>query len=64
MFLDVIKSNKFVFSRVASPQKLARLRDLATILSNRYTTRADLVESLSTIMDVEKTEDLIKLIKS
>lgn len=64
VFLNVIKSNKSVFSRIASPQKLARLRDLATILSNRHTSRADLMDSLSIIMDVEKTEDLIKLIKS
>lgn len=63
VFLDVIKSNQLFFNRISHPQKLARLRDLATILSNRHTTRTDLIDALATIMDVEKTEDLIKLIK-
>ncbi len=64
VFLDVIKSNEAVFSRVIKPQKLARLRELAIILENRHSTRKDITDSLATIIDVEKTEDLIKIIKS
>ena len=64
VFLDVIKSNEAVFSRIIKPQKLARLRELAIILGNRHSTRKDLTDALATIIDIEKTEDLIKIIKS
>ena len=64
IFLDVIKSNQALFNRVIRPQKLSRLRELAIILSNRHSVRSDLMDALSTIIDVSKTEDLIKIIKS
>lgn len=64
IFLDVVKSNQALFNRVIRPQKLSRLRELAIILSNRHSVRSDLMDSLSTIIDVSKTEDLIKIIKS
>ncbi len=59
MFINVVKSNEGIKSRIKYPTQLNRLRELSTILLNRAKLRDDIEESLNMIVDETKTKEFL-----
>ncbi len=62
-FVNVIKTNSTLRTRIRYPEKLKRLRELATILLNRPKLRDDIEEYLELVVDVDRTKEFIKTLE-
>lgn len=63
VFIQVIKSNSTLRSRINYPEKINRLRELATILLNRPKLREDIQDYLELVVDEEKTNEFLNSLK-
>jgi len=61
-FIDAIKTNSTLRSRIKNTQQLNRLRTLGEILLNKPEIRDDLKSFLEILVDKENTTDFFSLI--
>lgn len=62
IFIESAQKNSVLKKRISSSRKLARFRELATVLINRPNLRFDLQEELSLIIDESRTDEFMKSI--
>ncbi len=62
-FINIIKSDETLKSRINYPAKISRLRELANILLNRPKLRDDIEQYLELVLDEDKTNEFLNTLK-